>query len=52
MRKTQRDYKYCRYISMPEAQDMNAHETYNKVKEGAAPLCVSYAVIVNEVDFL
>lgn len=48
MRKMRRDYKCYRYISIPEAQDMNAHETYNKVNEGANPLCVSYVVMVNE----
>lgn len=52
MRKMQRDYKRSRYILIPEAQDMNAHETYNKVNEGASSLCISYVVTVNERDFL
>jgi len=43
-------FKHSRYVSIPEAQHMNAHKTYNKVNEGAAPLCVSYVVMV-EVDF-
>lgn len=48
MRKKRRDYKHCTYISMPEAQDMNKHETYRKGKEGTTPLCVSYMVMVKE----
>lgn len=40
MRKMQRDYKRSRYILIPEAQDMNAHENYNKVNEGASSLCL------------
>lgn len=48
MRKMQRDYKRSRYILIPEAQDMNAHENYNKVNEGASSLCLSYVVTVNE----
>lgn len=48
MRKMQRDYKHSRYISIPEAKDMNTHKAYNGVNAGANPLCVSYEVTVNE----
>lgn len=48
MRKMQRDYKHSRPTSTPEAQDMNVHETYNKVNEGASPLLVSSVVTINE----
>lgn len=48
MRKMQGDYKHSRPTSIPKAQDMNAHETCNKVNEGASPLLVSYVVTVNE----
>lgn len=44
----QGDYKHSRPTSIPKAQDMNAHETCNKVNEGASPLLVSYVVTVNE----
>lgn len=48
MRKMQRDYKHSRPTSTPEAQDMNAHKTSNKVNEAASPLLVSSVVAVNE----